>query len=107
MEATDTNVHTNDSQHTIDTHFGDGLTSSKEESTLRITCSNLDTIPESHKHWRNGQISDYCNKYQIDMLGMTELNRHWRNLPAEDHLHERFHGTWETLHSINAYNIRE
>eukprot|EP00978_Attheya_sp_CCMP212_P035971 scaffold159859_cov85-Attheya_sp.AAC.1 len=41
------------------------------------------------------------------MLGMTELNRHWRNLPAEDHLHERFNGTWETLHSINAYKIRE
>jgi hypothetical protein len=111
MATADTNVHNNvhftESQHIIDNHFGDELTSQKEETILRITCSNLDTLPSSHRHRRNGQISDYCNKYQIDMLGMTELNRHWRNMPAEDHLHERFHGTWETLHSINAYNTRE
>jgi hypothetical protein len=107
MEASDTNVHTQDSQHTIDAHCGDELTSSKEESTFRITSGNFDTLPASHKHWRNGQIADYCNKYQIDSLGGTELNRHWRNLPAEDHLHERFHGTWETLHTVTAYNTRE
>eukprot|EP00978_Attheya_sp_CCMP212_P001422 scaffold2989_cov29-Attheya_sp.AAC.2 len=38
---------------------------------------------------------------------MSELNRFWKKLPAEDHLHNRFHGTWEDMHCIVGYNVTD
>ena len=90
-----------------DSHHGNELRESKEICHIRIACGNVQTLPVSHKNSRNSAISSYCNKYNIDLLGMNELNRYWKKLQAEDHLHNRFEGTWEDMHCIVGYNVTD
>eukprot|EP00978_Attheya_sp_CCMP212_P006425 scaffold14666_cov67-Attheya_sp.AAC.1 len=88
-------------------HYGDKLTGDKPENVFRIACANTNTFPASHKHWKNQDMADYITKFQFNTIGLSELNRYWKNMTHEDQFQRRFSGQWEHMHTRCAYNKQD
>jgi hypothetical protein len=87
-------------------YLGDNM-KSKSRNTLRIGFININGVPESSNHHKNKQILNIINDSNIDILGMSELNRCWHKLRISDRWQERTRGWWETQKTVLAYNLND
>ena len=82
----------------------------KDDNMFRVAVQNVGTMPEDSSleettDNKNYQLIEFVNKYQVDVLGVTETNRPWTNLDSGQRLRERFRGVFETLRAADAFNV--
>lgn len=55
----------------------------KDEHTVRFATLNIQGLPTVNRdrYGKNNAIKESMNKYNIDALGMQEINRDWRCIP--------------------------
>lgn len=55
----------------------------KDENTVRFATLNIQGLPTVNRdrYGKNNAIKECMNKYNIDTLGMQEINRDWRCIP--------------------------
>ena len=68
---------------------------------------NINGFPTSSRHPKNNQIQLAWEELDIDILGVSETNMFWPNLPFADRLQERLFGWFERLHINFAFTSKE
>ncbi len=86
------------------TFGGHKLTSTKQENTFRLAFRNINSLPTQKSDHKNLQLVQDIRGHQIDLMGMSEINLAWHNLPFHDQIHERFRGMFEFSKIVCAHN---
>ena len=86
--------------------FGDKI-SIKDEETLRISFININGIPAKNEDYKNMKIYEAIQENQIDILGMTEINRNWNMVEEESKWRERTFGWWESSNTTMGFNVND
>ena len=86
--------------------WGDTITT-KQPETLRIGFQNINTFPDSSRAPKNGQLHDLISNNEFDIFGMAEVNRHWKNVPADRGIHEQTWTWFEHKHISYSFNKEE
>ena len=68
---------------------------------------NINGFPTSSRHPKNNQIRLAWEELDIDILGVSETNMLWPNLPFANRLQELLFGCLERLHINFAFNSKE
>lgn len=79
----------------------------KSKNGLRVAFQNINGFPRYREQKKNDEIREFMNGNRLDIYGMGEINRCWKNIPYVDSLYERTRGWWENLHISTAYNRNE
>lgn len=78
--------------------------SAVSEAEFRIGMVNIGGVPvEDQTNNKMKEMRTYFSKIGADVVGLSECNVSWRNLPVQLRLHERTRGWWESLHLNTAY----
>ena len=88
-------------------YWGDKIEEIKNKESMRIGVVNINGIPATNDHRKNTMIRNAVNKYEFDIMGITETNRSWRKVEAKDRIRERTRDWWNPLHTMIAYNKGE
>ena len=70
---------------------------------LRIGLLNIGGFPLTSTDEENDRIRATIKTNNIDIMMITETNKHWKSLPIKDRLPERTKGWFESLHRSTAY----
>ena len=87
-------------------YCGDKL-SGNQVDCLRIGFININGIPDSNTHEKNHSLYKAMMKMDPDVVGLAEVNQHWRAISSDHHWRHRTLSWWETSHSTIAYNIKD
>ncbi len=79
----------------------------KQEYVLRIGFTNINGLPEFNQHSKNDELREAINRYQIDIMGMSEINRNWNGISKRNRWKARTRGWWENSHTSMAYNTKD
>ena len=63
-----------------DDQWVDHLDSYEEEGTLRIGAINCNGLPEKNGESKNKNIKQCLLGWNLDICGMSEVNRHWEKV---------------------------
>jgi hypothetical protein len=85
-------------------YFGDFPTR-KEDNTLWLCFQNIGGIPSRTGQAKDDYLQTGINKYDIDIMGITETNVSWDNIPETDRLYNRTKHWWRNSHLITANNL--
>ena len=88
-------------------HWGDSLEHDTSSSRLRIATININGLPKHTSHVKNGQLREALALYNIDVLGMSEINIKWDRIYPTQRLKQRISHWWEHCHCNYAYNFRD
>ena len=88
-------------------YWGDKIEEIKNKESTRIGVVNSNGIPETNDHRKNTTIRNTVNKYEFDIMGITETNRSWRKVEAKERIRERTRDWWNPMHTMIAYNKEE
>ena len=83
--------------------WGDLAVEAHPDST-RIGFQNIGGLPTSAGHYKNIRMVQFIKKWRFDVWGMSEINRRWSAMDAQDQFHNRIFGQWESSHVSLAYN---
>ena len=86
----------------FNSQWGDTRAITKEDC-LQIGFWNCGGLPLQNNDAKNRMIREWITQYNFDIVGLSECNVHWLNLPADQRLPERTLGWFETLHLSLAY----
>ena len=74
------------------------------ELDFRIGMVNVGGLPvDDTSNTKMKEIHLYVSKLNVDVIGLSECNVSWRNLPVQDRLQERTRGWWESIQINSAY----
>lgn len=79
----------------------------KPSHTIRIAQLNVRSVPHTSADEANNDLIELINKFQIDIIGLQELNKKWHVLPEEDRWHQRTRTWWESRHAALAYYVED
>ena len=60
-------------------------------------------VDDDRKNPKMQEVRSYITHLKLDVVGLTECNAMWKNIPVHCRLQERTRGWWETLHINSAY----
>ena len=60
----------------------------KLEDAFRIGLLNINSLPEKKYMEKNLSLRDFIQDKELDCIGLTETNIHWKALPITERLHE-------------------
>ena len=83
--------------------WGHQIGSGKTEDTLRVGLLNHGGYSATKDSSKDKLLRQYVQRYHFDIIGLTESNQHWKNVPIEDRLPERTRGWWEAIHLNTSY----
>ena len=83
--------------------FGDTLSRKRPPNCFRFMLLNHGGFPVFMKEPKHSQLKQYLLKCNMDVIGLTENNLHWKNISVHERLHTRLFGWWETLQISSAY----
>ena len=86
----------------LNSQWGDGRPTESEDC-LRIGFWNCGGLPLQNNDAKNRMIREWISQHNFDIVGLSECNVHWKNVPADQRLPERTLGWFETLHLSLAY----
>lgn len=86
--------------------YGDKLIN-KNEDELRIAFININGIPATNDDSKNIRLFEAIAESQIDIIGMTEINRCWHNVEEEHKWRNRTRGWWESSNNTIGYNTKD
>lgn len=78
--------------------------SKKDDGVLRIGYSNINGIPAFNDNPKNKNIFNAIQRAELDIVGFSEVNRHWPCLPVNQHWRERTKTWWESRKLADTYN---
>ncbi len=87
-------------------YYGDKLIN-KEDDELRIAFININGIPATNDEPKNHRLFEAITESQIDIIGMTEINKCWHRVDEEHKWHNRTRGWWESSNSTIGYNTKD
>ena len=87
-------------------YFGDKITI-KNDDTLRISFININGIPATKEDYKNMRIYEAIEENQIEIMGMSEVNRCWHIVGEEHRWRERTFGWWESSNTTIGYNTTD
>ena len=87
--------------------YGDKLTKIKHKDTVRICFLNVNGLPSFNDHIKNERLYTAIKDYKFDLLGMSEINRNWSQIGADDGWRPRTRSWWEAAKSVVSYNVRD
>lgn len=76
----------------------------KPENVLRIAFRNINSLSTNANSSKHLEIAQDINRYEIDVMGMTEINTAWHNTPSRSKLKERFRTCFELSHYSPSHN---
>lgn len=76
---------------------------SSRSDHLRIGFWNCGSLPLYNHHPKNNEIRQWIRQQQFDIIGLSEINVHWKSIPAAHRLAERTVGWFESLHLSYTY----
>ena len=78
----------------------------KEENTFRIAGINIQGFPAINEDGdgKNDAIREGIDLFEIDTIGMQEVNRDWYMIDENHRWHQRIKHWWESRHTIIAFN---
>ena len=88
-------------------YWGDKIEEIKNKESTRIGVVNINGIPATNDHRKNTTIRNAVNKYEFDIIGITETNRSWRKVEAKERIRERTRDWWKPLDTMIVYNKEE
>lgn len=86
--------------------FGDKA-GPKLDDMLRFLFVNINGLPNFKGHCKNEMIFETLAKHNIDVAGLSEINKNWRKLKMKHSWKNRASEWWENSHSSIAYNSRD
>ena len=86
--------------------WGDNI-NIKHKSHFRILTVNINGLPQNRSHPKYGIIREQTNKYQVDILGLSELNLKWNKFSTYDRFTQRTSKWWENTHCSYSYNYHD
>jgi hypothetical protein len=95
----------NAAQQTDNSNFGGHpLPKTKADHIFRLGFRNINSLPTQRSDPKNLQLVQDIKEAQIDLMGLTEINLAWQNLPLVDQIRERFRGLFEFSKIVSANN---
>ena len=86
------------------TWWGDEI-GPKASETIRAIFLNANGIPAFNSHYKNASLFAAISILEPDMIGLSEVNAHWLNVPEDHRLHCRYAGWFrDGVHISLSYN---
>ena len=76
----------------------------KGKHIVRLAFQNINGISEEPKSDEDNHLLEFSRTHQIDILGLTKLNKCWKYVDSSICIPERFRGFWEAIHHSVAYS---
>jgi hypothetical protein len=73
------------------------------EQILRLAAWNMGGIPTNPQDVKMDSLFAHISNNEIDILGIPEMNVHWKKVPAKERLEARTAGWFESLKLSTAY----
>ena len=75
----------------------------RREDCLRVGFWNCGGLPQSNQDPKNRMLRNWILSNNFDVVGLSEVNVHWKALQNDQRLPERTNGWFESLHLSMAY----
>ena len=85
--------------------WGDPIEHATNPNTLRIATLNINGLPKDVSHAKNGLLREAIACNNIDILGLSEINKKWDRVYPSNRLKQRIKRWWENCHY--AYNYKD
>ena len=79
----------------------------KEDGTIRLAFQNVNGLGFDEGQIKLQRIFDFLHKYNIDKLGIAEVNIYWQKMDKDKRLWDKTRGWFEGLHVHTSYNTNE
>ena len=78
-----------------------------DETTFRIMTVNCQGFPVRDGNPTRQQIFEFISTHRPDVIGFSEMNECWTNIPDTEQLRERTRGWFRRLHHSISYNYHD
>jgi hypothetical protein len=78
-------------------------TGMERTNVFRIGMLNIGGFPVDRQSAKAKEIWMYIANCQLDAIGLTECNAHWKMIPIQYGIAERTRGWWESMQINTAY----
>ena len=106
-ENSQATVNNNQQQEPTNSYYGDAIPQLKSEDSLLFTFLNINGLPQQSSKQKNNTIRNFIRHYNVDVLGMAEVNLNWSLVPTRDRWEERTIGWLEDSRVSMAYNVED
>jgi hypothetical protein len=87
----------------VDKDFSLPIKGGNGEQILRLAAWNMGGIPTNPQDVKMDSLFAHISNNEIDILGIPEMNVHWKKVPANERLEARVAGWFEALKLNSAY----
>ena len=74
---------------------------------MRCAFININGLPQKVNTPKERQLQKFITDYDIDIMGVAEVNLHWSKLRQQERWEERTAGCWEHSRVSMAYNTND
>ena len=76
----------------------------KDDNTFSIVYRNVNTMPTYNHNYKNGRLKQFILTHDYDIVGLSEMNKHWYKVPSDNQPHQCLHTWLENSYIKYAFN---
>jgi hypothetical protein len=70
----------------------------RNDNVIRVGMLNIGGFPCNNNWAKAEELSMYIANCTMDVIGLTEVNAHWKMIPVQYIMAECTRGWWESMH---------